>query len=166
MKKLLLLLFLIPNLVLADNVYPKSCKKLPAGFQINFPPEILAMNDYESAAIHTTLTYEEDVEFSPISYDLNDDGDMEIFVEVQSFGYCGSAGCAVNLLYMVNDKWEHQYFVPSANTISITSEIKNGYKVIYTKSRDYGVIDPDECPYRSQQCMYDKKAKSYKCSNY
>ena len=166
MKKLLLFLFLIPNLVMADNVYPKSCKKLPAGFQINFPPEILAMNDYESAAIHTTLTYEEDVEFSPISYELNDDGDMEIFVEVQSFGYCGSAGCAVNLLYIVNDKWEHQYFVPSANTISITNEIKNGYKVIYTKSRDYGVIDPDECPYRSQQCMYDKKAKSYKCSNY
>jgi len=54
MKKLLLLLFLIPNLVMGEeSYYPKSCKSLPVGTEVILDP--LGFNEYSSDAIREGL---------------------------------------------------------------------------------------------------------------
>ena len=135
MKKLLLLLFLIPNLVMGEEyVYPKSCKALPAGTDVTLNP--LGANTYESNAIRHGLKdnlaealkgyldshfvfcigkkcrkhLNFEVDMNSFSYDLNEDGVGEVFTEFEAPGYIGSAGSPVYLIQKINgiliELWE------------------------------------------------------------
>ena len=162
MKKLLLLLFLIPNLVITNEL-PKSCKKLPQGDKIIFKYDSPVMLDeYQFLTINNVYKKDINFDFEAISYDLNDDGNMEIFVQLKDSRWCGSSGCRVDLLYKVNNKWKiQQSLVQSATTISIKNKYMNGYKIIYTKSRGYGSNKPGECPYSSGKLVYNSTLKIY-----
>ena len=196
MKKLLLLLFLIPNLVMGEeSYYPKSCKPLPVGTEIVLKK---GFTNYEADAIKKGLKDELKYlfesyldthfgcygdncignlnfkgKFRSFSYDLNDDGVDEVFTEFDTPGNCGSAGCPLYLIQKINDKWTigledkiMNMFAYSSTRIVITDEKINDYKVIYLRHRDYGVNEPGECPYSSGKCTYDKKIQTYKCSGY
>ena len=200
MKKLLLLLLLIPSLVMGEeSYYPKSCKPLPVGTEIVLKK---GFTNYEADAIKKGLKDELKYLFESyldthfgcygdncignlnfkaglpsFSYDLNEDGIDEVFTEFNTPGNCGSGGCPVYLIQKINGKWTigledktmnifKSHFVYSSSRIVIVNEKINGYKVIYVRSRDYGVDEPGECPYSSGKCTYDKKIQTYKCKGY
>ena len=177
-----------------ESYYPKSCKSLPDGTKVIL--NSLGANTYESNAIrhglkdnlaealkgyldsHFVFCIGEncrkqlnfEVDLASFSYDLNEDGVDEVFTEFDAPGYCGSSGCSVYLIQKLNGKWtiglEDKRIVSSSSTMVIVDEKINGYKVIYAKGRDYGTQDPEECPYASNKCTYDKKIQTYKCKEY
>ena len=165
MKKLLLLLLLIPNLVMGEeSYYPKSCKSIPVGTEVILDP--LGFNEHESDAIREGLKdelvwvfgiflgthfgcYDENcrkhlnykVRLDSFSYDLNGDGVDEVFTEVDAPSNCGSGGCPVYLIQKINGKW----------TIGLEDKAMNIFKshFVYSRSRiiilnekinDYNVI--------------------------
>ena len=153
MKKLLLLLLLIPSVVMAEAYTFKSCKTLPTGTEVILNP--LGYNEYESHAIREGLRdklvevfitdfdgqfgcsgngcprhYDIKVELNSFSYDLNGDGVDEVFTIISNPRIHGQDGSPVYLIQKINGKW----------TIGPTSHDgkKYGYLYYLIKMGGYG----------------------------